>query len=168
VEASASGKTVSFIVASLVGDSLIFTHLPSSYDRLVYNTNVPGINLTVPSFSTKTIQVKITSNGSTPEPGQVFICSSQVFPADMNNYNALWLKVITMYEGGFDSPDPGGGTGGGGSASIPSTWNLKVPSTTGNVYFFVMTEDGDYYASTTPVSSNTTPVTLNLSTMYPF
>jgi hypothetical protein len=207
LEALGSSKTVSFVVGSLVGESLIFTRLPPSYSRPVYNTDGPGSALTGSelSFTAKTIQVDITSDGSTPAPGQVFICNSQVVQADMSSNDAMWLKVITMPEvqgiaspvqpdggdngpapgggggdgggddgpapggdgGGDNGPAPGGGNDGGGSASIRSSWTLKVPSATSEVFFFVMTASG-YYASTAPASSNTTLVTLNLSTMTQF
>jgi hypothetical protein len=148
VEAQASSKTVSFIVAPIVDESFVFIHLPSSYT--VYNSPVSGINLTAGNITTKTIQVTITSNGATPEPGYVYICNSQIVADDMNSDDGM-LKIITMPM--EDDPD--------------SSWTLKVPSDTGNVYFLVMTESG-YYASTTGVSSDTTPVTLNLSVMNSF
>jgi hypothetical protein len=161
VEPLASSNIVSFIAASVVGNSVIFTRLPSTYDKPFYNTSVSGINLTGLAITTKTIQFNITSNGTTAVPGYMYVCHSPIVPADiMSGGDAMWLKVITVPMG-EDSSDPGDDGGG----SIPSSWTLKVPSDTSSVYFFVMTASGEYYASTAPTSVSGTPipVTLDLS-----
>jgi hypothetical protein len=123
----------------------------------VYNSDVSGIDLTGLAITTKTVHVNITNNGSTPVPGYVYICNSQVVAADMNSDSAMWLKVIAMPMN--EDEDIGGGP-----VSVPSSWDLKVPSDTGDMYFFVITGP-DGYASTTPVSGST--VTLDLSAMTP-
>jgi hypothetical protein len=150
VEALDSSKTVSFIVAPSAGNTTMFIR-PSTPTRTVYNSNVSGIDITGLAITTKTVQIDITSNGADPVPGVVYICNSQIFPADMSGNDAVLLKVIAMPT---NAPLP-----------FPSTWSLKVPSDTGGVYFMVVTDmdSGEYYVSDTPYFGNT--VTLNLLTM---
>jgi hypothetical protein len=154
VDALDSNKTVSFIAAPIVGNDAIFTRLGSNYNKTVHNFDVSGINLTGLAITTKTIQINIT-NGSTPAPGSVVICNSQISLADMNTNDTMWLKVIAMPAMIYDS--------GGGPVPASPNWSLKVPGDTGGMYFLVMTDSNEVYTSTSPVSGNT--VTLNLSTM---
>jgi hypothetical protein len=162
LEALDSPKTVSFIVAPIVGNNVIVKRLPSSYNRMVHTASVPGINLTGPelAITTKTITVNITSNGTTPAPGVVCIGDSPVDASDMEDggEDAMWSKVISMPTIMMDIKD--------NLDKFSPTWSLKVPSDTSDVYFFTMTELG-VHTATSPVSSDTTPVTLNLSTMTP-
>jgi hypothetical protein len=150
VDALDSSKTVSFIVAPSAGNTTMFIR-PSTPTRTVYNSNVSGINITGLAITTKTVQVNITGNGTTPVSGAVYICNSQIVQADMSGNDAMWLKVIAMPT---NAPPP-----------FPSAWSLKVPNDTGNMYFLVVTDtdSGEYYVSPSPVSGST--VTLNLSTM---
>jgi hypothetical protein len=159
VEPQSSSKTVSFIVAPLVDNSTILFHLPSEYNRTVYDTDLNGIALTGLAFATKTIEVNITSNGTTPVPGQVYICNSPIVQTDLSNQDAMWFKVIAMPASIMTRPN--------WSEPLPSTWywSLKVPSDTGDVYYLVVTESQEVYVSASAVSSSATPVTLNLSTM---
>jgi hypothetical protein len=146
VEAPSISKIVSFMVAPVVGNIQIVKRLGSTYDRTVFNTPVSGIDLTGLAITTKTISVNIT-NGGNPAPGSVVICNSQVVPTDLNSEAAMALKTIAMTV--VEEGDPG-----------LSTWSVKVPDDTGDMYFMVQLIVNYNYASTSPVSGNT--VTLDL------
>jgi hypothetical protein len=159
LEALDSPKTVSFIVAPIVGNNVIVKRLPG-VTRTVHTASVSEIDLTGLAITTKTITVNITSDGAIPVPGVVCIGDSPVSPSDMadGGEDAMWSKVISMPAIMMDIKN--------NLDKFSPTWSLKVPSDTGNVYFFTMSTEG-VHTATSPVSSNTTPVTLNLSTMTP-
>jgi hypothetical protein len=160
VDAPDSSKTVSFVVAPVTVDGdnkLDFTivRLPSMYNRTVYNSDVSGINLTGLSLTTKTVTVNITSDGTAPVPGMVYVFDSAVDMNDMmqSGENMIWLKGLS-----FSQME--------GSSPPLSTWSLKVPGDTGSAYFFVMTESGGYVSSSAVSLPGATPtVPLNLSNM---
>jgi hypothetical protein len=157
VEAPASSKTVSFIVAPVIGNSQVFFRLGSGFDRPVYNSDVSGINLSG-TFVTKPLNVTITTNGTTPLPGVVYVSDSEIVSTDLMDKSGQLKAIAGSY---MEDTNMGGGS----SPVIPSSWNLKVPNnTTGNIYFVVMTESNGVYISTSPVSYSSS-VTLNTSNM---
>jgi hypothetical protein len=124
--------------------------LPSAYDRPVYNAPISGINLTGLSFTTKTITVNITSNGSTPIPGAIIplrgIPDASAF-AGAAPYHMMYI-----------SPD---------FETFQTSWTVPVFTTApAQMYFVVVTTDGHYYV-TPNLSDTSSAVTLDLSAMWP-
>jgi hypothetical protein len=146
IDSLSSSTVVSFVVAPVVDGNLMFVRLPSTYDRTVYASDISGIDLTGLSVTTETVQITITSDGTTPTPGVVYICDSPVEQADVNNEDLLWLKVLAAPNNGDRA----------------ATWSLKVPSgTTTSMYFGVLTDTTVYVSS----SLSGPAITLNLSQM---
>jgi hypothetical protein len=151
-------KTLSFtVVAEKEGEQgATFIRLPSQYDERVYKTDVSGIELTGFAITTKTIRVNITSDGTNPAAGTLIICNSNPDSLTDMDRDAGMTMVIAMPLGLYN-----------GDLTPAPEWSLKVPGDTGKMYFMVLTDSGEIYASTSPFSGDTTitPHTLDLSAM---